>query len=307
MTDIKNYDLELVQRGKQLDSRLLKTYLEFGKTENFLEFAREQLDKSNHAPSTNKSQKRSLSIVEEFQAHIPFTALDEDFLLDLTKSLKSKGYSEGTIWKVHKDLRIYVGHAIRKGYIAFQENPYNFFKNKKPKGKHEFLDYEDLKAFENAKVPSGDFQRCKDIFLFGCYTGLRISDLKVLSGENFKYRDGKLTMTLKRMQKVDKRIFQILDDNFKGKAVKLIEPYLEKFNNHKYIWGFKIAEAEQNAMLKHIQAEAGISINITQHLSRHTFGTLYAKETGDIFKVMQAMGISKFETARIYINLSKEL
>jgi hypothetical protein len=38
-----------------------------------------------------------------------------------------------------------------------------------------------------------------------------------------------------------------------------------------------------------------------------TFGTLYAHKTGSIFDVMKAMGISKFETAQIYINLSHEL
>jgi len=62
-----------------------------------------------------------------------------------------------------------------------------------------------------------------------------------------------------------------------------------------------------NGALKVIQHETGIRKDIKSHVGRHTFGTLYAHKTGSIFDVMKIMGISKFETAQIYINLSEEL
>jgi site-specific recombinase XerC len=62
-----------------------------------------------------------------------------------------------------------------------------------------------------------------------------------------------------------------------------------------------------NKVLKEVGLLAGLSKILTTHVGRHTFGTLYAHQSGSIFEVMKAMGISKFETAQVYINLSEEL
>lgn len=309
MNDIKDYDLELIQKGKQLTRESLIHFVDYGRSENFLDFAREHIDKKNLAPSSASSQKRSVAAVEKFQSFVPFDAIDEDFVLNLTKYMKKElKYSPGTIWRVHKDMKTYISAAIRKGFINYIDNPYLEIKNTKPKGKHEFLDYDDLKALHEVKLPEGDLEHCRNIFLFGCYTGLRISDLRVINGKNFNFREGRWSMTLKRMVKVDKRIHQKLDEYFGGKAQEIILPYIEKYKDEKHIWGFKIKDSKQNEMLKYIQKEAKISTTLYQHLSRHTFGTLLAKETdGDLVKVMNLMGISKWETAKIYINLSAEL
>jgi hypothetical protein len=44
--------------------------------------------------------------------------------------------------------------------------------------------------------------------------------------------------------------------------------------------------------------------NLTIHLARNTFGTLYAKDTGNLFQVMAAMSIRSYKTAQVYINLA---
>ncbi len=110
-----------------------------------------------------------------------------------------------------------------------------------------------------------------------------------------------------RMVRVDKRVFLRLGDIFDGKPQEIIRPYLEKNRGEKYIWGKKIQNQTMNNALKVLQSEAGIETVLTVHLGRHTFCTLYAHQTGSIFDVMKAMGIAKFSTAQIYINLSAEI
>ena len=307
LVSISKFDLEMVSKGKVLSKQLLHEYFEFGKGISFTAYAKKQLEIANISSESASSQKRSLAILEEYAGKLSFNEITLDLMREFTKYMKvEKRYSPGNIWKVHKDIKKYVGIAVKQGHIKYQDNPYNSFKNIKPKGKEEYLTYEDLAALTELSPP-GDLSLYRDIFLFSCYTGLRFSDLQLLNNKVVEEREGSLVLTMPRMVKVDKRVFLRLGDIFGGKPQEIIRPYLEKYRGEKYIWGKKIQNQTMNNALKVLQAEAGIETVLTVHLGRHTFGTLYAHQTGSIFDVMRAMGIAKFTTAQVYINLSAEL
>ena len=303
-----SYDLNMMREGKTFNKKFLLSLSEEKVSSSFIEYARKQIAQANIVADSASSQSRSITILEQYAKNVTFDGLTLDLILAFTQYMKVKlKLSQGTMWRVHKDVKKYVHLALKQNLISYQNNPYNNFVNIRPKSKAEYLNFEELKKLECLDVPEGDLRLTRDVFLFGCYTGLRFSDLQLLNDKSLTERDSVLVLTLDRMVKVDKRVFLRLSEIFEGKPEKLIRPYLEENKGKEFVWGKKIQNQTLNAALKIIQAEAGIDTLMTMHLSRHTFGTLYAKQTGSIFEVMKAMGIAKFSTAQIYINLSDEL
>ena len=303
---IMNHDIDLQLKGINLTKKRLNDFFDSDGSDSFLTYARSQLKRSNITPESFRSQRRSLEIFENFAGNLAFVDISLDTLNDFTKHL-GKTYADNTIWRIHKDIKKYVNLAIKQNKINYHANPYMHFKNIPTKARHVYLNYQEVKAMEDLDPPEGEARLMLDMFLFACYTGLRFSDLSILDGRIITDRDGKLVLTLKRMVKVDKRVFLRLSELFDGKAEKLIRPYWEEFKDTDNIWGKKVTNQGVNLALKVFQAEANLDKLLTMHVSRHTFGTLYAHQTGSIFQVMKAMGIAKFETAQVYINLSDEL
>ncbi len=309
INEFMNYELEVLHKnGGILTKETLNDYMSDTATDSFIEFAYAQIKLSDIEPTTMQSQNRSITILKEFQQNVTFSDITEDFCRKFTKHMRdSLEYSQNQIWKVHKDVRTYVNRGERMHKLKHENNPYILYKVKKDQPKHKYINYEQLKALEELKVPSDELRVYLDSFLFQCYTGLRISDLKILSGENFEMRGEHLVMKIEKMVKVNMKIFQHLHLFMDGKAEKLIKPYWEKYKDEKYIFGRRIIEQKSNYNLKLFQADAEITQKLTTHVGRHTFGTMFAKETGKPFLVMEYMGITKPSTAQIYIKLGAEL
>ena len=76
-------------------------------------------------------------------------------------------------------------------------------------------------------------------------------------------------------------------------------------NNHRTV--FKgIERNDGNVKLKTIARDAKINKTLSWHVGRHTFGTNMAEISEDSVLIMNLMGISKPDTAMIYIHASKE-
>lgn len=309
IANIEAFEIELIQKGSSLTPQKINDFIRTGGArQSFYQYCHSQLDISDIEVSSFNSQKRSIEIFNEFMPGTQFADLEPELIDRFTIFMKGRNYSEGQKWKVHKDIRKFVNRAIRQNLIKPENNPYRFLKNTRPKGKHAYLSFKDIAAIEAADVSElQKLQLAKDMFLFACYTGLRYSDLFQLKGSDFEQRDEGLIIILERMYKVDRRVFLRLYDLFDAKPQNLILPYYNANKAAKYIWGAFISNSDLNLALKALQKTAGIKQSLTVHLARHTFGTLYAYQSGSIFDVMKAMGIAKFETAQIYINLSGEL
>ena len=306
--EIIEYEYDLLKKGSKLTPDILKSFLKKGNDPSFIDYCFEKLKIIDITISTMKSQKRSINILKEFNPGLNFNDLNPEFVDLFNNMLNKRKYSPGTKWKINKDIIKFVNLAIRDKKIDQNEHPFEYFKNIRPKPNHDYLTFKELEQIE--MLESTGFERVdliKDMFLFACYTGLRYSDLFGLNYSDFNKRDGGLVLVLERMKKVDKRVFLRLYELFDGKPERLILPYYKQHKKNKLIFGKKISNQEMNQGLKIIQSAIKTNKTITVHLARHTFGTLYSKTSGSIFDVMKAMGISKYETAKVYIDLSLEL
>ena len=77
-----------------------------------------------------------------------------------------------------------VNIAVANGYIP--SNPLLTFKVERKATEIEFLEEEELNKLINYKTSIARYDRARDFFLFGCFTGLSYIDIKTLAPEHFE-------------------------------------------------------------------------------------------------------------------------
>ena len=83
-----------------------------------------------------------------------------------------------------KLLKKIINLSVANSYMAF--NPFSTYKVERESVEIDFLDEEELRKIINFNTPIPRFERAKDMFLFGCFTGLSYIDIKTLTAEHFE-------------------------------------------------------------------------------------------------------------------------
>ena len=83
-----------------------------------------------------------------------------------------------------KFLKKIVNLAVANGNMAY--NPLNIYKVEREPVEIDFLDEEELRRIINFDTPIPRFEKAKDMFLFGCFTGLSYIDIKTLTHEHLE-------------------------------------------------------------------------------------------------------------------------
>lgn len=101
--------------------------------------------------------------------------------------LTEKNNRQNSCSKHLKFLKQLMNIAVANGYIQF--NPLNIYKVEREPVEIDFLDYDELQKIINFSTPLKRFERTRDAFLFGCFTGLAYIDIKTLRKEHFETDD----------------------------------------------------------------------------------------------------------------------
>jgi len=132
----------------------------------------------------------------------------------------------------------------------------------------------------------------KRAFLFGCFTGLRVSDLKSLRWGQVErdppalQKQQQKTKGLVRIP-LHKSAWAIIDDSKLHKADELVFPVLSR------------SKTNTNQYLTHWAKQAGLEKRLGWHVARRTFGTLALQAGGDLKTVSSLLGHKKItHTAR---------
>lgn len=121
-------------------------------------------------------------------ARIPFTALDADFVEGFTKYLTTtKGHAKNTVGKYLRALRMFVNKAAEEGHevnSGFRSRGITIPEERTEKvylTENELTDFYRLDLTAHPRL-----DRARDLFLVGCWTGLRFGDLAALSPEHIE-------------------------------------------------------------------------------------------------------------------------
>ena len=95
-----------------------------------------------------------------------------------------KGMAQNSSTKHLKLLKKIVNLAVANSYMT--TNPFITYKIEREPVEIDFLDEEELRKIINFDTPLPRLERAKDMFLFGCFTGLSYIDIKTLAPEHFE-------------------------------------------------------------------------------------------------------------------------
>ena len=173
-----------------------------------------------------------------------------------------KGMAQNSSTKHLKLLKKIINLSVANSYMAF--NPFSTYKVEREPVDIDFLDEEELRKIINFDTPLPRLERAKDMFLFGCFTGLSYIDIKTLTPEHFeKDNTGRIWIKKRRVKTgVLSRIpllpiAKLILDKYKGgeKLLPIQDP------------------ADINKYLKDIAILCGINKRICFHTSKHTFAS----------------------------------
>ncbi|MVZ63495.1 site-specific integrase [Sphingobacterium humi] len=238
----------------------------------------------------------------------------ECLIIHLGKYIRNKSFlisevSEEFLSLFQDYLLLYVSQNTTHAYMSVFRQYYNKlltrriidnspFENWQPVKEvyleRERLTIEEVRTLANVHPDLGNKQ-IRQAFLFSCFTGLRISDVRRITYDHLI--DGFIRF---RPFKTPAKIVTVpvVED-----VLKIIGEIPKHPINKKIFWGLPSTSQALNQHLKNWAREAGIKKNLHFHVSRHTFATIGLTFGIDLFTMKELLGHSKIEMTQIYAKI----
>ncbi len=333
VSKLETYEFKLQSNGQHLTLDLLDDFARrnFENYDNmtFNQYFKKQLEtRKFNTVATYQSHKKTYNKFNEFKKNVHFHEFNVPLVEQFDDFMKEQGLKVNTRSNHHKTIKANLHIAATEGYIEYPKIPYSTqiggvagkFKVKKEQGGIINLDFEERERIEGLEYKDKPhLERYRKIFLFMCYTGLRISDMENLRPEHLHHTQKGYQIDLKKMIKTRKPVFLELHTLFEGKPEIILKEFLgETFGTSDYN---EIREMKDdrpvfsnltgqvlNRELKIIAEDAKVYKNISAHVGRHTFGTQMAVlSNGNVSLIRDLLGHGKTETTMIYIRLAENM
>lgn len=330
-SDLKTLFLELSKKHSVVTPELFKREWDLKNNpqptapapENtFAAFAENHINKleGNVTNGTLKSFRNSLSHIKDFinskQKPPTIDAIGFDFHFELIEYLKTvKKFAPNTIWRINKFLRYILKYATETGIKTRPDYMSKRFSVSAQETDVIYLnDSELIRIYNTDLATDKKLQRVRDLFLIGCFTGLRFSDFNRLNPENIKIVEGKQLFKL-TTQKTGEPVYIPLNPI----VIEIISKYsgLPKgMSNQKFNDYLKdvAKEAKLNDLVTVEETKGNLTAQrtvfkwqlVTSHTARRSFATNAFKAGIEPIKIMLITG-HKTETAFLrYIRITKE-
>ncbi len=229
---------------------------------------------------------------------ISMKELSEDFIRQFDIYLRSElSLSSSAVWMYTVPLKMIVTRAHCDGYL--HRNPFAQYHVSPNVRERQFLTEEELQKLMNHSFAMMSFSQIRDMFVFGCLTGISYIDIKNLTTDHLVNINGSWWIVANRKKtKVPFRV-KLLDS-----ALRIIKRY-EPFRNGNLLF-YLHANTYMNRTLKVIAKECGIDKPLSFHSSRHTFSTLALSKGMPIESVSKILGHTKITTTQIYAKITTE-
>ena len=118
-----------------------------------------------------------------------------DFYLSFVEYLTNKGYSPNTVGARIKDLKMFMNEAYERNLHTNMDFKKKRFSKPKEETYSVYLNSDELKKIYKCDLSDEPrLDRVRDLFLIGCCTGLRFSDLSLLSSDNIDNVESVITI-----------------------------------------------------------------------------------------------------------------
>lgn len=282
----------------------------------FIEFFKEFIERAdnNKSKSTIDDYRYTLNSLIEFSSifktNLSWDTFDKKLYDDyMSFQFNYKKNSGNLFGKRIKVLKTVLNNAVEYGYIP----NLNYKKYKViqiESGDDIYLTNDEIKRIATLELDKLDLIKVRDLFLVGCYTGLRYSDIEQLDKENIRNNQIRI-----RCEKTNNYISTII-------VPKVLEIF-KKYNYclpkiHSNIVNKKIKEIGKMAGINSIEDKekfVGLKRIVTKvpkyelistHTFRRSFITNLYKNGANTFGIMSVSGHKKESTFLRYVKLTKK-
>ena len=193
-----------------------------------------------------------------------YKELTKDFIDDFDSYLRNeKGLSANTLWIYTMPVLSLTDKAWRRGII--RTDPFSEYKLEMEETDRGYLTEEELQAVANTVFVDKQTNLVRDMFLFGCFTGLSYIDIKTLTFDKIQRMDfdgEEWIITRRTKTKVSSNV-PLMEI-----AKELIERY-KGLAKDDFVFPMP-SNGTCNDHLKKIATVCGINKEVTFHLSRHS-------------------------------------
>jgi site-specific recombinase XerD len=276
--------------------------------------------------SGKKFDKRSIQkyntvfdTITEFgkKYHLTFDSIDKNFYSKFVAYLNKKKYSLNNVGKYIQVVKTFLTYATENGY-----NSNLFFKSKQFKaykvpGFSIYLDESEISAiYQKEFSEEPHLERVRDLFVVGCWTGLRFSDFSDIKPENIKGNFLQIK-TFKTGEKVVIPIHPIVREimaKYSGKYPNSLPPAITNQKMNSYL-----KEIAKRIDLLKVEVETegikgGLKFSerklkhelITCHTARRAFCTNVYKSGFPAISLMKITGHRTEKSFLLYIKVTPE-
>lgn len=234
---INNAYRKVLNDGIQPNNAILKKELEAELSDNIIkpyklnlfDFIERFIEESKlvKREGTVKVYKTSFKYLQKFASHlrtgIDFDTITLDFYNQYIHFLSTKhNLSANTIGKHIKTLKTFMSEATERGLNDNFQFKKNKFKTIREEADTVYLSVQELSQIERLDLSASPrLEKVKDLFLIGCFTGLRFSDFTQIKPENII--ESKSLMQV-RTQKTGERVSIPLH--------RVVKTILKKYNDN---------------------------------------------------------------------------
>lgn len=224
--------------------------------------------------------------------------------------IHKKGLSDNSIAKDISIIKVFMGEAVDLGYTSNYQ-----FRNKKfsfsevPTDAVYLTEAEIIKLYRY-ELTNKKLEQTRDLFVFGCFVGLRYSDYSDIKPENITEIDGELfirTTTKKTSEEVIIPCNPIVMEIFKkyeANPNKLPRAYSgQKFNDYIKDVCQMVGLTEKGRMAS--QPEKELYLCISSHTARRSFATNFYLQGFPTIDLMKITGHRTEKAFLTYIRVSK--
>lgn len=285
--------------------------------EYFEEFI--EVSRLTKKPLTVKGIVTCFNNLKDFSAKtrtaLEFQNINQEFYNKLLEyCFTVREFKNNSTGKVIKVLKAFLNWATDQGYNKNLEFKKKAFRKLQEDPEIIFLTYEEMMRLYSHKIANKALARVRDVFCFGCFTGMRFSDISALTRENI--HPDRIVYRITKTDEVNtvpmNSYIRAILDRYK-KEDRPLPVYSEPVTNRYLKELATLAKLERKIKITHFRGgERIVKISplkelITFHVSKKTFMTNFLARGGSLETAMAITGNKDYKTAKRYFKVVDSL
>lgn len=285
---------------------------------DLIQFAEQLIKASTKKPNTIKHYNQALRVLKEYKSQskkaLLFETIDLDFYEDFMRFCLDKKLSNNTIGGYVKNIKVFMNEAFDRKLTSNIEFKNRRFKTLEEDSDSIYLSNSEIDLLYKLDLKNNErLDKVRDMFIIGCSTGLRYSDLLTISEKNLIEANTKLKL---RTEKTGETVvipvnkyFRAILKKYKGFpeysiSNQKMNQYLKELGELAEING-KVLISTTSGGKKIIESIEKYKL-ITVHTARRSFATNAYLMNVPSISIMKITGHRTEKAFLKYIKISQE-